>query len=154
MLWNSNSIQINLFDMTLFRSQSIAQHGEITWHCKSFINLLIWTIIKSNQNCAAWWNSVGRLPKGKCWQFHHVVQFWNPTKIVQHGEIQLEDYQKENVDNFTMLCNSETQPKLYSMVKFIWKTTKRKTLAISPCWTGLNWFKVGWNPFQSMVKYS
>ena len=57
----------------------------------------------------------------------------NPTKIVQHGEIQLEDYQKENVDNFTMLCNSEIQPKLYSMVKFSWKTTKKKTLTISPC---------------------
>ena len=31
------------------------------------------------------------------------MQFWNPTKIVQRGEIQLEDYQKENVGNFTML---------------------------------------------------
>ena len=60
-------------------------------------------ILESNQNCTAWWNSVGRLPKGKCWQFHHAVQLWNPTKILQHGEIHLEDYQKENVGNFTML---------------------------------------------------
>ena len=29
--------------------------------------------------------------------------------------------------------NSEIQPKFYSMVKFIWKTTKMKTLTISPC---------------------
>ena len=25
----------------------------------------IWTILESNQNCTAWWNSLGRLPKWK-----------------------------------------------------------------------------------------
>ena len=59
--------------------------------------------------------------------------FLYPTQIVQHGEIQLEEYQNENVDNFTMLYNSEIQPKLYSMVKLIWKSTKMKTVTISPC---------------------
>ena len=144
MLCNSK-IQPKLFSMV-----------KLTWNTTKMKMLTIspcCAILKSNPNCSAWWNTFGRVPKWKRWQFHHVVQFCNPTNIVQHGEIHLEDYQNENVDNFTMLCNSEIQPKLYSMVKFIWKTTKRKTLAISSCWTGLNWFEVGWNPFQSM-KYS